>query len=264
MSTFAHLTGTPVRSAFLELSQSSYPGGLRQERHGHAPAYFTYVVSGAYSERVSQTVRRVVEGDVLFHPSEEEHEVDFLAPNTRIFRMTPTALMLHSVQLVGASLERATGATAALIALAQRLRMLSGKTSAEAALAIDASACSFVAGLRSPRRAGPAPTPRTSIRSVQDYLDEHFVEGASLADLSILAGCHPITLTRAFRRLTGLSIGAYIRQRKLEFACRLLCSEELPLSVVAASAGFADQAHLTRALRKATGQTPAQIRFKSR
>lgn len=66
------------------------------------------------------------------------------------------------------------------------------------------------------------------------------------------------SLERRVARATGLSRGATDRIRRAERAVELL-SRGVPASEVARQAGYADQPHLTRALRRYVGQTPAQI-----
>jgi Helix-turn-helix domain len=66
------------------------------------------------------------------------------------------------------------------------------------------------------------------------------------------------SLERRVARATGLSRGAAARIRRAERAVELL-SAGMPASEVASQAGYADQPHLTRALRRLVGQTPAQI-----
>lgn len=82
----------------------------------------------------------------------------------------------------------------------------------------------------------------------------------SLGRLATAVGVHRVTLARAFRDHYGTSVGAYARRLKLERARRLLVRGELPPAEVAASTGFADQAHLTRACRAAFGVTPGGLR----
>ena len=57
----------------------------------------------------------------------------------------------------------------------------------------------------------------------------------------------------------GTSPYRYLLMRRLEFA-RERMHRERPLVEVAADAGFADQAHFTRAFRSAFGLTPARYR----
>jgi AraC-like DNA-binding protein len=67
-------------------------------------------------------------------------------------------------------------------------------------------------------------------------------------------------LTRSFRRTFGCSIGSYIRRRRLEEAARMLRQTGTSISAIAIHHGFADQAHFTRALRRAAGRTPGALR----
>ena len=66
------------------------------------------------------------------------------------------------------------------------------------------------------------------------------------------------SLERRVARATGLSRGAAARIRRAERAVELL-SAGVPASEVTSLAGYADQPHLTRALRHLVGQTPAHI-----
>jgi AraC-like DNA-binding protein len=66
------------------------------------------------------------------------------------------------------------------------------------------------------------------------------------------------SVERRVARGTGLSRGAIERIRRAERAVQLL-SRGLRASDVARRAGYADQAHLTRSLRRFVGQTPSQV-----
>ena len=58
----------------------------------------------------------------------------------------------------------------------------------------------------------------------------------------------------------GLPLAAHVRALRVEAARRLLRGSTLTLSDVATAAGFADQSHLTRVFKRATGLTPAGYR----
>jgi len=74
------------------------------------------------------------------------------------------------------------------------------------------------------------------------------------------AGVHRVHLARAFRDHFGETLGEYLRRRRLDRARGLLADGSLSLSQVAHLAGYADQSHLTRAIRQAMGTTPARLR----
>jgi AraC-like DNA-binding protein len=79
-----------------------------------------------------------------------------------------------------------------------------------------------------------------------------------LGDLSTAAGLGPRTLQRMFLHYAGVSPTWVIRRyRLLEAAEAVRNGERVSWAEVAADLGYADQAHLTRDFRAATGQTPA-------
>ncbi len=68
------------------------------------------------------------------------------------------------------------------------------------------------------------------------------------------------TLEVAFRTLLGRSPAEEIRRVRLEHARRLVSHGDMPLSEVAVRCGFGQLESLTRAFRRAYGQTPAAYR----
>lgn len=79
-----------------------------------------------------------------------------------------------------------------------------------------------------------------------------------LGDLSGRAGIGPRTLQRMFLQYAGVSPTWVIRRyRLLEAAESVREGKPVSWAEVAASLGYADQAHLTRDFRAAIGQTPA-------
>ena len=78
-------------------------------------------------------------------------------------------------------------------------------------------------------------------------------------DLAAAAGCSRYAAYRAFRQAYGLAPSDYQRQLRVQTARRLLSAGVTPAQV-AADAGFADQAHLTRWFRRYYGVTPGAYR----
>jgi AraC-like DNA-binding protein len=87
------------------------------------------------------------------------------------------------------------------------------------------------------------------------YLDG---EGhVDLARLSHEAGLSPRQMRHIFTRDVGLPMRAYLRWKRLRRAIAAV-EEGASLSTAAASAGFADSAHLSRVFREQFGITPTQ------
>lgn len=81
----------------------------------------------------------------------------------------------------------------------------------------------------------------------------------SLAELAALTGLSRYQFLRAFSRQVGTTPYAYLMQRRVGLARRLLATG-VPPAEAAAAAGFADQSHLTRAFVRQYGVTPGVFR----
>ena len=78
-----------------------------------------------------------------------------------------------------------------------------------------------------------------------------------LLDLARLVAVSPHHLSRVFRAEVGVSISTYRRRLRLRAALERI--GEGGLARVAADAGFADHAHLTREMRALLGTTPSAL-----
>ena len=78
--------------------------------------------------------------------------------------------------------------------------------------------------------------------------------------LAAEAGVHPVYLAAAFRRAFGVSVGGYVRARRMEAAGLALCEPGRSIADIAISLGFTSQSHFTRVFREHSGQTPLAYR----
>jgi AraC-like DNA-binding protein len=100
------------------------------------------------------------------------------------------------------------------------------------------------------------PEPRhPAARRMCAYLDGS--GGVDLASLSQEAGLSPRQMRHTFARDVGLPMRAYLRWKRLHRAMAAV-EQGASLSAAAASAGFADSAHLSRVFREQFGITPTQ------
>jgi AraC family transcriptional regulator len=100
------------------------------------------------------------------------------------------------------------------------------------------------------------------LTAVRSHLTTHPDTRMTLEDLGDLAGVHPVHLASAFQRFYGMPVAAYQRRMRIEAACRALETTDASIADVALGAGFADQSHFGRALKRSLGLTPAQYRLK--
>jgi len=89
--------------------------------------------------------------------------------------------------------------------------------------------------------------------------DRSAADDLTADDLAAVAGCSRYAAYRAFRQAYGLAPSDYQRQLRVRAARKLLACD-VPPSLAAAEAGFADQAHLTRWFRRYYGVTPGAYR----
>jgi AraC-like DNA-binding protein len=81
-----------------------------------------------------------------------------------------------------------------------------------------------------------------------------------LVDLAVESGVSIYRLSRAFRRVMGVTVTGYRLQLRTRHALARLAAGDTDLAGIAVDAGFADQAHFTRTLRAAAGMTPGAFR----
>jgi AraC-like DNA-binding protein len=96
-------------------------------------------------------------------------------------------------------------------------------------------------------------------RLVRDFLDAHYAAPVTGDELAAAAGRSRYAAYRAFRAAWGLAPSEYQRLLRLR-AARQCLAAGVPPAEAAATAGFADQAHLTRWFRRCYGITPAEFR----
>lgn len=81
-----------------------------------------------------------------------------------------------------------------------------------------------------------------------------------LADWARASGLHLGSLSRGFRQVFGVTPAAYRLTQRAHRAIDALLRTAAPLSAIAHDCGFADQAHMTRAVHAAAGASPAALR----
>ncbi len=129
--------------------------------------------------------------------------------------------------------------------------------------ALAAAAADFVAGDPAPlwrvmeRRIATVPLDAAvcaAVAELSDSAGQRRIEGLQRPGLSLRS------LQARFRREVGLTPKEFGRVMRLQATLRALESGDGSLSDLAVDAGFADQAHATRELRRVTGLAPARLR----
>ena len=92
------------------------------------------------------------------------------------------------------------------------------------------------------------------------HVRRHLDRRISVAELAAVAGLERAWFTTCFRRLTGLTPGAYLLRLRIEQAQIRLRDPARKLETVARETGFHDAFHFSKAFKRLTGLCPRDFR----
>jgi AraC-like DNA-binding protein len=207
----------------------------RMARHRHPDAYVALVLAGGYIEAGDRGRLRVEAGQAVLHGAYESHRNEFSASGAQVLN-----LPLRDTE-PGAELGHVDDADA-IVRLAER----------DLDLAAELLQSTF------------SPTP-SRLNDWPDLLAASLARdpNLSLAAWADTMGIAPQSLSRGFRLAYGTTPKRYRLELRAVQALRRLPRWPGSLAALAVDAGFADQAHLTRAIVELTGQTPHRLKVKS-
>jgi AraC family transcriptional regulator len=100
---------------------------------------------------------------------------------------------------------------------------------------------------------------RRQISRITEYIEANFAENLSHADIAALAGISPSRLKALFKDSFGMPVHQYVIRKRVEYAARLLSERGARICDIAQQAGFSDQSHMARFMRRVIGTTPAAL-----
>ena len=245
----------------LNLAEAVYAPGLELPPHAHRHGGFCLILRGSYVESYGRTLLECHPAQVKFHPAGEPHSDVYGGAGVRSFIVELPSEWLGRVgggDLLGKS--PLVYRNSSLSWLMMRLRAELHSADEESPFVVEGLALELLAGASRSRRRSPPNAPPPWLRQVKELLDEQFAHPPPLSLIAKSAGVHPVHLAHSFRRHYQRSVGEYLRQRRIEFACRRLSASGEPLAEIALAAGFSNQSHFTRTFRRVTGTTPARYR----
>lgn len=201
-------------------------------RHRHLAPFATIVLQGRYREAGDSGCIGAGAGDVVLHDRYHAHQDEFGPGRVSLLNLPLPA------DYVGPAFGRVTDPD--LVArLAQR-------DVGEAVEALLASLTPTLPG----QNDWPAGLAADIIRD----------PALDLGGWALAHGLHPAGLARGFRRVFGVTPVAFRATARARLAARMLQSGDSRLAEIAGVAGFADQAHMTRAVAGLTGLPPGRLR----
>lgn len=259
-----HLYGRSLRArnvAGLTLTEISYAPGCRVPKHSHELSQFCFVRQGTFSEVYERKFREGLPMTVIARPPGETHSHHFHNAGARCFVIEIGRDCLRRVREYSLVLDDSAEFRSGFLAwLAARLYNEFHHEDNASSLAIEGLTLEMLseAGRRQANVLERKP-PRWLGHAI-DFLQVHFLEPVTLADVASVVGVHPTHLARVFRQFYRCTIGEYVRRLRIEFACREVSLTRAPLTEIALAAGFYDQGHFSRTFKQIVGLTPREYR----
>lgn len=259
--------GTPLRAlrgGGFAVTEARYVPAARIPPHETEHASLCLALEGGYWEERRGTRLHCEPATLMFHPRGDLHASLVSEAGSRCLNVVMEEAFLAALP-DGTASRLDGGAGRRVLPRWQAFGLLAALRPGDETAALEAeellllllSDVARLPGMEVPR------APPAWLERVRERIHDGFGERLGLAELAATAGVHRVHLARAFRKHYGCTVGEYIRQRRVEFACRELTATGTSLGRIAFRAGFADQSHFTHTFRRLVGLTPGAFRARA-
>jgi len=93
-----------------------------------------------------------------------------------------------------------------------------------------------------------------------NYIDFHYTEPLSLAQLADIVGTHANYLSSRFKKELGISVTDHINRIRIRRSLPLLATTNLPISRISEKVGITDYNYYTRVFKKIMEKSPSEYR----
>lgn len=104
---------------------------------------------------------------------------------------------------------------------------------------------------------------RERLDMLVQFIHDNLAQPMTLLELSQVANMTPSSVSRFFRRTTGMSITEYTNRVRIAHACRELADGTASITDIAGDSGFQNISNFNRQFRRAKSMTPRQFRGKT-
>ncbi|WP_195486597.1 AraC family transcriptional regulator [Lacticaseibacillus paracasei] len=99
------------------------------------------------------------------------------------------------------------------------------------------------------------------VSKTRDYISKHLHQQITNSTIAAAVGVSTPYLSRLFRAHTGISIGQYITNQRIEEAKSLLIYSSEPVSTIGLHVGYQSEAYFSRRFTQVVGQSASQFRL---
>lgn len=107
-------------------------------------------------------------------------------------------------------------------------------------------------------------TPENKISDIISFISDNALEKISIDDICKKTHVSKYHLCRIFKENVGVTIGCFIKTRRLSVAKQLLVTTNLNITQIAYKCGFTDSGFFTKTFTKEFGMSPTSFRAKYR
>jgi len=244
----------------LRLSAQQYAPGRQQPAHYHDDIHISIVLRGFVAESVGGATEEAGALSVVVKDRGVRHANVFGAHGATIAQLAipntgVSDLLDDPKRLVEWRWCHSLSAVAPFLRLVDQYRGTAGPIPPD-----DADFLDILAALSSRREDQRHDAPPKWLSDTLAWLRSEWQPAMRVADVSAYAGVHPVYLARCVRRWYGHSVSDELRRLRLRAAAQNVAFRVGDLSQAALDNGYADQAHLCRDFRRATGRTPSDYR----
>lgn len=104
-----------------------------------------------------------------------------------------------------------------------------------------------------------SPTKLHLVKSMQQYLIEHYREAVTIEALSNITNRTPNYVTNTFKEITGMTPITYMHHLRMQAACELMRTTQLTIREISDYLGYNDQSYFNRMFKKMMGYPPSTI-----
>jgi AraC family transcriptional regulator len=251
----------------LFLSECRYAPGARIPRHSHENASFCLALQGGCTETFGGKRREYEFLTLQYLPADQEHSLTIHGGGLSCFAVDVSSEWVKRANEDSLSFDTSIHLHGGILPwLGMKLYSEFLQLDSASKLAIEGLGLEMLAEISRRQSATGERTPQRWLEQAREFLHAHFSEQLSVLLIAKLVGVHPIHLSREFRRSYRCTMGEYVRQLRIDYACRELSASDTNLVDISSAAGFADQSHFGRTFKRFIGLTPAEYRrsFSSR
>ncbi len=98
------------------------------------------------------------------------------------------------------------------------------------------------------------------LQGLLEHISQHYPEPYTVEGAARFANLSPSQFMRAFKKVAGMTLIAYVNHVRLSNAARLLRETRLSIAEIAAQTGFADQSYFDKRFKASFGVSPTEYR----